>query len=70
VGTAYGMEFIRRTLKAASVDEWEKLKGRTIYVLTEDDGWNSRVIGIGPLETEGTEKDNFIFDDLNLQFQN
>lgn len=62
VGTAFGMEFIARTLKICGVDSWEKLKGRTIYVLKEDDSLGSKVLGIESLPTEGTA--SFIFSDL------
>lgn len=61
-GTAYGMEWITRCIKACGVDSWEKIKGRTIMVYREDDSWSSKIIGIGPLPTErGTP---FMFDDL------
>lgn len=36
VGTAYGLEFIARLMKACGVRQWEDLKGRTIYALKED----------------------------------
>lgn len=61
-GTAFGMEWVRRTLKACGVDSWEKVKGRTILVFKEDDGWNAKVLGFGPLPTEPGEP--FMFDDL------
>ena len=51
-GSAYGTEWIRRFLVAAGVDSWEKLVGRTFYVLTEGGGWNDQVLGIRPLPTE------------------
>lgn len=66
IGTAYGLEFIKRTMKACGVSEWEKLKGRTIYVLKESDGWNAKVLGIEPLPTENGE--TFIFDDLAKEY--
>lgn len=59
---AYGMEFIARTLRAVNVSMWEKLVGKTFYVLTEDDSWGSKVLGIEGLPTEGGY--TFIFDDL------
>lgn len=61
-GTAYGMEFVRRVMLAAGVGQWEHLKGRTLYVLREDDGWNARIVGLAPLPTERGER--FIFDEL------
>jgi hypothetical protein len=52
--------YLQRTLQACGVDSWERLKGRTIYVLTEDN--DHRVLGIAPLPTEpGTA---FLFSDL------
>lgn len=65
-GTAYGLEWVARFLKACGVDSWEKLVGRTIYVLTEDDSWNARVIGVEPLPTERGEQ--FLYDDLKEVF--
>ncbi len=62
-GTAYGMQFIQRLLKACGVDKWEDIKGRTIYVLKEDDRWNAKVIGIENLPTEPGER--FLFSDLD-----
>lgn len=57
-GTAYGMEVVARILRACGVSSWEKVKGRTIFVLEED----RKVIGIENLPTEnGT---TFIFADL------
>lgn len=41
--------YIQRTLQACGVRSWEKLVGRTIYVLTNE---NRRVVGIEPLPTE------------------
>lgn len=53
IGTAAGMEFIRRIMSACGVSSWEKIKGRTILVYFESEAWNSKVIGIGPLPVEG-----------------
>lgn len=61
IGTAYGCEFIIRTMKACGVDSWEKVKGRTIYVLKENDSWG-KVLGIENLPTERGNR--FIFADL------
>jgi hypothetical protein len=41
--------YLERTLKACGVDSWEKLRGRIIYVLADQD---RRVVGIEPLPTE------------------
>lgn len=63
VGTAYGMEWIIRTIKAAGVESWEQVAGRTIIVYFDGaNGPVGRPVGIGPLPTEpGTR---FIFDEL------
>lgn len=61
-GAAFGTEWIRRFLEAAGVDSWEKLPGRTFYVLRAGNGWNAEVLGIRPLPTE-TGKE-FLFADL------
>lgn len=62
VGSAFGIDFIARTLEVCGVDSWEKVKGRTIFVLRESDSWGAKVLGIQSLPTEG--KAIFIFDDL------
>ena len=63
MGTHSG--FITRVLKACGVDKWEALKGRTVFVLTEDESWNARVIGIAPLPTEIGEQ--FLFADWQAE---
>lgn len=45
---------IEAVLKAAGVDCWERLVGRTVYVVREE-GWNGLVRGMAPLPTEGGE---------------
>jgi hypothetical protein len=52
-------DYLERTLKACGVDSWEKLRGRTIYVLTDQD---RRVVGIEPLPTEPGKP--FMFADM------
>ncbi len=64
-GTAYGMEWIARFMRACGVDSWEKVKGRTILVITEDDSWNARVLGVENLPTEPGER--FIYSDLRVE---
>jgi hypothetical protein len=62
-GTAYGMEFIIRTMRACGVEEWSKVVGRTIYVLRDgEDKYNAKVVGIEPLPTEKGER--FMFDEI------
>jgi hypothetical protein len=65
-GTAYGAEWIARTMRACSVDRWEDIAGRTVLVYKQDDSWNSPVLGIGPLPTERGE--TFIFEELAAEF--
>jgi hypothetical protein len=65
-GTAYGMEFVRRLMVACGVDSWEKLKGRTVFVLKDSDRWQAKVVGVENLPTEPGEC--FIFADLAREF--
>ncbi len=44
-----GGEYVAAVLGACGVEQWEKLVGRTIYVLTDE---NRTPIGIEPLPTE------------------
>lgn len=67
VGTAYGMEFIIRTMRACGVEKWEDVKGRTIFVLQDlPEGSSalgtSAVVGIENLPTEKGER--FLFADI------
>lgn len=50
-GTAGGMDFIIGVLRACGVDRWEKVKGRTVYALREDE-FHGAVIGLRPLPFE------------------
>jgi hypothetical protein len=59
VGIAQGTEFVMRILRACGVDAWEKVLGRTVFVLY---GANRRVDGIENLPTERGER--FIFADV------
>lgn len=43
VGTAYGMEFIRRVMDVVGVESWEALKGKHVRV----DHDHSKIYGIG-----------------------
>lgn len=62
VGTADGMEFVIRVLRACGVQSWEELKGRTIYALKDvADGNLGLVRGVEPLPTEPGER--FVFAD-------
>lgn len=64
VGTAYGMEFVRRLLLAFGVDQWENIVGRTVFVLKDKgDHWGT-IKGLRPLPTE--EGREFVFADLSV----
>lgn len=65
-GTAYGLEWVMRFMRACGVREWNDLVGRTVYIVKEDEGWNSKVIGIEPLPTE--EGEPFYFDNLTTEY--
>lgn len=54
--------FIVGVLRACGVGSWEEVRGRTVLVLLEDDGWNARPIGLAPLPTEPGDK--FMFDEI------
>lgn len=45
-GTAYGCEFIRRTLEVVGVESWEHLKGKHVRVRVEDH-YNGLILAIG-----------------------
>lgn len=45
IGTAYGLEFIKRILSTVGVENWEQLKGQHIRVETEGLGGGIRRIG-------------------------
>jgi hypothetical protein len=62
IGSAYGMEFVRRLIKACGVEKWEDVKGRTVFVLRESDRLNAKVLGVENLPTERGER--FLFSDL------
>ena len=61
-GTAAGMDFIIGIIRACGVDQWEKIKGRTVVaIMDRDDDWGGKVIGLKPLPTEGGKE--FLFTD-------
>jgi hypothetical protein len=64
-GTAFGMEFIARVMRACGVNEWGDVAGRTVIAL-RDPGYHGAVIGIKPLPTEKGEP--FVFGELSLEF--
>lgn len=65
-GTAFGMEWIIRLMRACGVDEFSQIKGRTVIALKSGDDWGAKVVGIKPLPTEKGE--TFVFEDLSMEF--
>jgi hypothetical protein len=47
-GTAFGMEWIIRLMRAVDARDFSKVQGRTVIAL-RDEGYNGRVRGIKPL---------------------
>lgn len=45
-GTAFGLDHVMAIMKAINVRSWEEVKGKSITLLLEDSGWNSKVMGI------------------------
>lgn len=64
-GTAYGMQFLAAVMRAAGVDSWEKVEGRTVFALRDKEGFGGVIVGLAPLPTEPGEE--FIFDDLRAK---
>src|SRR5690348_5448746 len=64
-GTAYGMEWIIRLMRACNAQDFSEVKGKTVIAL-RDEGYHGRVRGIKPLPTERGE--SFIFDELAIEF--
>lgn len=46
IGTAYGAEMIRRLFLFFGVDDLSKVRNQYIYVIKENNDWNSKAIGI------------------------
>ena len=63
VGTAAGMEFIVRVMRAVGVGDWSELEGKTILALGVT---HTKVAGIAPLPTERGER--FIFQEWADEF--
>lgn len=57
----HASDFIQGVLCACGVDSWEKVKGRTILVLTDGESFGAAVLGIENLPTEPGER--FLFAD-------
>jgi hypothetical protein len=66
-----GMDFIAGVLRAAGVDRWEKLPGRTLYALIDEDaqgyGWGGKVVGFRPLPTENGSE--FLFSEAFVELE-
>jgi hypothetical protein len=62
IGTARGMEFVARTVRACGVDSWEAVRGRTVFALIDGEGMRGEVRGIQNLPTEPGER--FVFADV------
>ncbi len=69
MGTALGLTFIMRLLRAFGVNQWENLMGRTAYALfdPENKRHERMIAGFSPLPTETGE--TFIFKDLMEEFR-
>lgn len=63
VGSAFGVEWIRRVLEVLAVDSWEMVKGSQLLVLfPENTQWNAQPLGIKALPWVDTEP--FLFAEL------
>lgn len=51
-GTAFGADLIMRQLEVVGVSEWEKLPGRKVYALYEDEGCYGTIVGIAGVDTD------------------
>jgi hypothetical protein len=65
-GTAFGMEWIARLMRAAGVSDFAKIQGRTVLALTDGDAYGATVIGLAPLPTERGEP--FLFRELAEEY--
>lgn len=67
-GGEWSIQMLRRTMLACGVDRWDRLVGRRVIVLREDDSWGAKIIGVKPLPFDPGEE--FLFasiDDLAEQ---
>ena len=60
-----GMAFVSGVLRACGVDCWEKLVGRTVYVLRAEN--YGKIIGLRPLPTEPGKE--FLFSELDPLYE-
>jgi hypothetical protein len=53
MGTAYGLDFVIRTIETVGVESWEKLTGSSVIVLfTEPNSWGSMASGIAGIHND------------------
>jgi hypothetical protein len=67
-GTAFGMQWIIRLMRAVGVEDFSQIKGKTVIALRDerDDGYNAKVVGLKPLPFEKGEE--FLFEELSIEF--
>lgn len=52
-GTAYGLDFILRTIETLGVESWEQIKGKQVIVLFEGESiWGGQSVGIASTTDE------------------
>lgn len=61
IGHKCGIDFITGVMRACGVNEWDKVKGRTVFAIRDGEGFGSKVVGLEPLPTESGEP--FFFED-------
>jgi hypothetical protein len=64
--TDAGIAFVSGVLGACGVIQWEKLVGRTVFVLRDGPSFSGKIIGIRPLPTEKGKE--FLFSELDELF--
>lgn len=67
IGTAWGMEFIRRFVQTVGSGSWENLPGATVFVLRDKGDSFGPIKGIRQLPVDGSEE--FIFDDIQFVYE-
>lgn len=66
VRSGFGLAFVAAVINAAGVTKWEDVKGRTLFALTEGEGFGQKIVGLAPLPTEMGER--FLFAHLVDEF--
>ena len=67
VGTAYGCEMIRQLLLTLDVDDFERAKGKIIWVTGEGEGLSFKPTGLETLSVYGSVK-KMNFDAIHKEF--